>query len=240
MKILAIDTSTSCLTVALSENEDVVAEFNLNNKIRHSQIILPMIDDVLRQYSLKPADIDLFAVSSGPGSFTGVRIGMATVKGFSLALKKPAVGISTLDVLAQNVGMFYTKGSIICPLLDARENQVNNALYEADGGYVNKITDYRLTTIDDLKEELKTYEKVMFVGEGARIYSEDIKRNFGEKAHFAFDGYNMPKAGTLAVLAYKKFTYEKVGPGVLNEDLRPIYLKKSYAERVYEAKNAGN
>ena len=137
MKILAIDTSTDYLSLAVLDNGKVLAKFHQKTSMRHSILLVPTIDKMLKRARLKVKDIDCFAISIGPGSFTGLRIGVTVIKGLAYALKKPVVAVPTLDVIAWNAQNF--KG-MICPVLDARKNKVYACIYRSDENAVKKIS----------------------------------------------------------------------------------------------------
>ena len=136
MKILAFDTSATVATVALCDNERLLAEYTVNNGNTHSETLLPMIESLLGHFSMSVSDVDLFAVSVGPGSFTGVRIGAATLKGLAFASDKPCVGVSTLEAIAENLSV--CKG-LICPVMNARRAQVYTALFRSDGQTLERL-----------------------------------------------------------------------------------------------------
>ena len=138
MKILAVDSSALVASVALAEDGALLGEYTINNKNTHSETLLPMIESLLGFFSLSASDVDLFAVSSGPGSFTGVRIGAATVKGLAFAMNRACVGVSTLEALAYN--MIAYKG-LVCAVMNARRAQVYTALFRSDGNELTRITE---------------------------------------------------------------------------------------------------
>lgn len=232
MRVLAIDTATVLASVALVEGDTVIAESSVSNIKTHSRILMPMISKVFEIASLRPRDIDAIGVSIGPGSFTGVRIGVATAKGMAISLKKPLIGVSTLDGLAQNTP--FADG-IICPILDAREGQVNNALYRFEKYSLKRLTDYRVLSIYELIEELMGYtEKIIMSGDGVFLYRDVITNALSEKVFFAPVNAIMPRATSIAYLASERI---KRGIQSASGNVVPIYLKKSYAERIRENKN---
>ena len=169
MKILALDSTALTSTAAIAEDGKPLAVSSVTYKLNHSATLLPMIDNLFVSTGLSVDDIDIFAYSSGPGSFTGVRIGAATVKGLAFGRKKPCVPVSSLEALACNLTGF---DGIICPVMDARRGQVYNALFENG----RRICDDRVITLDALSEELKAYadKKIYFVGDGYGIAEEAI------------------------------------------------------------------
>jgi tRNA threonylcarbamoyladenosine biosynthesis protein TsaB len=173
--------------------------------------------------------IDAIAVTSGPGSFTGLRIGVTTAKALALALEVPIIGIPTLDVMAYNI---IHSNSVICPIMDARRNQVYTALYRWEEKILRRLTDYNTVDIEEYLEEIKAhYEKVVFLGDGVWQYQSKIKGCLAEKAEFAPSYLNLQRAGTLVQLA--SYEYDK-GNAVDASEFVPMYLRKSQAERERE------
>ena len=223
MNIFAMDTSTLTATVAVLSDEKLLGEFSVSNKLTHSVTIMPMTDSLLKSASLALNDIDVFAVSVGPGSFTGLRIGMATVKTFAQALGKPIIGVSSLDAAAGNFAL--AKG-LVCPMFDARRSEVYNAVYK-DG---SKICQDRAIHTDALFNELSG-KAVVFAGDGAIIHSEKIK-SMGESGwSIAPQHLILPKASSVAYAALKR-----AQKGDFDDvyTLNPVYLRKSQAERERE------
>ena len=223
MNIFAMDTSTLTATVAVLSDEKLLGEFSVSNKLTHSVTIMPMTDSLLKSASLALNDIDVFAVSVGPGSFTGLRIGMATVKTFAQALGKPIIGVSSLDAA---VGNFALAKGLVCPMFDARRSEVYNAVYK-DG---SKICQDRAIHTDALFNELSGKE-VVFAGDGAIIHSEKIK-SMGESGwSIAPQHLILPKASSVAYAALKR-----AQKGDFDDvyTLNPVYLRKSQAERERE------
>jgi len=164
MKLLAIDTSTDYLSVAVMDGAKAIARVHRMVPRSHSSLLMPTIDAMLRKAKLKLKDIDGFCVSIGPGSFTGLRIGVATVKGLAFCTKKPIVTVPTLDVIAANA---VTSRGIVCVVLDARKNKVYACIYRTDGTKARKVSAILLTGADTLLEKLKGYDTVSLVGDYA-------------------------------------------------------------------------
>lgn len=225
MIILSVDTSTQNACAAVMNDHGIVAEYTISNKKTHSQNIMPMIDDMLKKANISMDMIDLFAVTVGPGSFTGLRIGMATVKTFAQVMKKPIIGVSTLEVLARNCIM---SDKLACPMIDARREDVYNALFKS-GEYV--VSD-RAININELLEEIKEQE-VVFVGDGADVHKDLIKKIMGDRASFASGAANSTRAANVCEIALKKFD-----SGIVDDayTLNPFYLRVSQAEREYAEK----
>ncbi|MDO8525569.1 MAG: tRNA (adenosine(37)-N6)-threonylcarbamoyltransferase complex dimerization subunit type 1 TsaB [Candidatus Omnitrophota bacterium] len=211
MTILAIDTSTDYLSLAIMRDEKILARFHRRSRMRHSSLLVPMIDRLLKKARVKLEAIDCFAISIGPGSFTGLRIGAVTVKGFSYALNKPIVTVPTLDVIARNVKGF--KG-IICPVLDARKNKVYACLYKSDGKNVNKISKYLLLPAKELIEKTAGYDKIVFLGDG---YCSSEQRSCESRTSRHWH----PKAEVVARLGAEYYRGKRF---VTAEDLEPMYL----------------
>ena len=161
MKILALDTSGPNCSVAVIDENKVIANFNLNLGTTHSQILLPLIDELNKFSNLTLNDIDVFACSIGPGSFTGLRIGIATIKGFAISLNKPVISVPSLTGLAYNVPTF---DGIVCTVLDAKNDNVYSALFNVKNK-PEMIGDYLTNTIDSLVNELNKYDKNILLGE---------------------------------------------------------------------------
>ena len=222
MKILAIDTSALTATASILSEDMLIGEISTTTKLTHSQTIMPMIDELLKKVSLDITDIDLFACSEGPGSFTGLRIGIGTIKGLAYGLGKPVVGVSTLEALAHNIDF---TDLVICPIMDARKGQVYNGLYRYNGNTLECITEPRALSIEELCQELT--ERTIFVGDGVNVHKEKIKELLGNKAVFAAPQNLLQRAGSVAYATLKK-------EAVSAEDLTAVYLRKPQAERERE------
>lgn len=235
MKILALDTSTVAATVAVIEDNRLLGEFLLNHKKTHSQKLLPMIKEILEDLELKPEDIDVFSASIGPGSFTGLRIGVTTIKAMAYALDKPVVGVPTLDVIAYNIPV---GDYMVCPIIDARNNQVYTALYQSKGSLKERVTEYLGIPVAELASIIgEKKEKVVFAGDAVDIHMGYLKEELGELCEFAPGNLCLPRASSAAHLAY-----EKASQGLVQNsfELVPFYLRKSQAEREYEMKQLDN
>lgn len=225
MKILGIDTSAKVTSVAIIDNERILSEFNIDTKLTHSQSLMPMVDSALSLAALSVNDIDGFAVSVGPGSFTGLRIGIGAVKGLSYTLERPCAAVSAITALAHNL-----KGvnGIICPVMDARCNQVYTAIFEADGVNVTRLTDDMAISIDDLSNILKEYEKNIFlVGDGADLCYNKFSSCF-VNLFIADSGKKLQRAAAVALCSLKDF---EDGNTLSAGELMPLYLRLPQAER---------
>ncbi|SKC55638.1 tRNA (adenosine(37)-N6)-threonylcarbamoyltransferase complex dimerization subunit type 1 TsaB [Maledivibacter halophilus] len=233
MNILAIDTSSLVATVAVMNEEKLIGEYTINSPMTHSQKLMPIIDELLRGIELSMEDIDFIAISRGPGSFTGIRIGIATAKGLAHSRDIPIIGVSSLEALAYNIT--YSR-ELICPIMDARRNQVYTGVYKWVEHKLINVVDEAPLSIGELMDKLKEREeKVIFLGDGLNRYKNDIVNILGDKALFAPLYVNMQRASSVAQLALDKINDDKVNTqSYLN--IVPIYLRKSEAERQYEEK----
>ncbi len=225
MKILALDTSALTATAAVLDGDTIVCEESTTTKLTHSQTIMPMIDDLLRKASLDISDIDLFACSCGPGSFTGLRIGIGTVKGLAYGTGKKVCAVSTLEALAHNIPF---SDYIIAPIMDARRGQVYNALYRWENGKLITIEEPRAISIEELCNSLN--EKTVFVGDGVKAYKDKISVLLGDSALFAPPSHVLQRASCVAMAALSK---EVTQPA----ELSAVYLRKPQAEREREERS---
>ena len=177
MKILALESSALTASVALCENGRVLGEYTVNNGNTHSETLLPMTESLLRFLNLSISDVDLFAVSSGPGSFTGVRIGVATLKGLAFGSKKPCIGVSTLEAMAYNL---QVPNGLICPVMNARRKQVYTALFRLRGNGLERLMPDSAISVDELDRALSEYdEPVYLVGDGYELAAELLTHEIG-------------------------------------------------------------
>lgn len=224
MQILSIDTCSVTATAAVVSDDRLVAEVVQNNGKTHSRNIMPMIECMLSQADISPDDIDCFAAAVGPGSFTGVRIGVATVKALAHATGKPCVAVSALEGLAYNVFPF---NGIVCPIMDARRGQVYNALF--DGRNMSRITEDRVVSMEELLEELKgKTDAVIFTGDGVSVFENMIKEALGENAVISPRMQRLHLAASVAEIGERKFLD---GDTMTYDELKPLYLRLSQAER---------
>lgn len=234
MKVLAIDTSSVVAAVALMDDEKLLGEYSINNKKTHSQKLMVMIDEIMKDLDIKPSDIDVFAASIGPGSFTGLRIGVTTAKAMAYATNKPVVGVPTLDALAYNI---VTSEFIICPILDARNSQVFTALYEVKGKRFERITEYMGIPVFELVQIIvQNNKKVIFTGDAIDLHKDYFKSEVGENCEFAPLGNRLQRGASVAELA---LMMAKEGKFTSSFELVPFYLRKSQAERELEKKLCG-
>lgn len=225
MNILAVDTSALTATVAVMKNGVLVFENNITNALTHSETLMPMIDYALSSVKLSVKDIDLFAVSCGPGSFTGIRIGVSAIKALAYATNKPVYGINTLEALACNLSVTEVR---VCPIMDARRSQVYNAIYKFAHGKAEVLEAPRALSVEELCEEIT--EKTIFTGDGVTVYRDKITQLCGDKALFAPAHLTLQRAASIAYAASMASEDEYLTP----EALEVIYLRKSQAERERE------
>lgn len=234
MKIFAADTSAKSASVALVEDGVIKGEYFINTMLTHSETMMPMIDSLLKSVRTKPEDIDCFAVNCGPGSFTGLRIGIAAVKGMAFALDKPCAAVSTLEAMAYN---FRRKNTIACAVMDARCNQVYNALFDVSEDEPIRLCDDRALQIDELAEELKQFEKsIVLVGDGANLCFEKLSDRI-ENIELADENVRFQRASSTAFAAMKLYAN---GELLTSDRLMPKYLRLPQAQRELISKNKLN
>ncbi len=223
IKILALDSTADISSVSVCCGDRLVSEITNNTGNTHSQTLLPSVEQALKMAELSVDDIDVFACSTGPGSFTGVRIGVATVKGIAYGRSKPCVPVSTLEALAYNLVGF---NGIICPVMNARRSQVYNALFKCDNGVISCLCPDRAISIADLDSELSGLEEPIYLcGDGYSITENGFcKTNIS----FVPVRYRYQSAYGVAQIALAKFSR---GEFVSDTQLAPIYLRPSQAER---------
>lgn len=230
MKILSADTSAKTASAAIIEDGKVLAEYNMQTGLTHSQTLMPMIDTVLRLANVTAAEIDGFACANGPGSFTGLRIGIGAIKGLSYGLNKPCIGISTLHALANNLSGIE---GIICAVMDARCNQVYNAIFESSAEDFSEIISDRAISIENLGEDLAKFTKNIFlVGDGADLCYNKLKTNI-KGLFLANELVRFQHAASVGLLAAQKL---ENGEGCTAADLSAVYLRLPQAERELKAK----
>ncbi len=233
MKILALECSGASASVALLTDGVLVSEAFTNAKITHSQTLLKMAADMLNNTNISIKDVDGFAISAGPGSFTGVRIGISAVKGLAAPFNKPCVAVSTLSAIAEN---FKGQDCLVCAVLDARCNQVYNALFKIENGEITRLTPDRAMKSDDLAKELKrkrTRHNIIVAGDGANVFYPFAKEN--KKVILAQSTLLYQRASGVATFAENEFLNENT---VTSKEILPIYLRLPQAERELKAKRS--
>lgn len=226
MKILGIDSSGIVASVAVAEDDVLLAEYTVNYKKTHSQTLLPMLDEIVKMTELDLNTIDAIAVAAGPGSFTGLRIGSATAKGLGLALGKPLAAVPTAEALAYNL---YDTAGLICPIMDARRNQVYTGIYRFEDHRLMVVRPQWADSITEVLEELNLLgEPVTFLGDGVPVFRDAIARTLTLPYSFAPAHLNRQRAGAVASLGS---VYVREGRVQTAEEHTPEYLRVSQAER---------
>jgi tRNA threonylcarbamoyladenosine biosynthesis protein TsaB len=221
--ILAFESSAKAASVALMQDSVLLGEQFENNGKTHSATLMPMAQGLLRDCDISAADLDCVAVAKGPGSFTGVRIGVAAAKGLAWAAEKPVCGVSTLEAMAQQ--MAFCRG-ILCPVMDARRSQVYNALFSSDGAQLTRLCPDRAISLEELKKDLETYENPVFlVGDGSKLCYNTLD---GVALQFPPAHLEMQRASGVAMVAARMAA---AGELTTPEELTPNYLRLSQAER---------
>lgn len=231
MKILAIDCSAKSVSAAIADNGRLIAESFLNIKLTHSETLMPIIEQVLSNARLTLKNIDGFAVTAGPGSFTGIRIGISAIKGLAFAEQKPVYAFSTLDAMSLAFESGFATRGIICGLMDARRNQFYNAIFKIENGEIKRLSEDRTIEAEALKNELKNYNlPVILMGDGAELFysltSDDADFSLAPET------VRIQRASGIAIKASADDTLTPVTPHAL----QAIYLRKSQAEREREEK----
>lgn len=221
MKILAIDTSSFPASVAITDDGILLGEYIIRNQRKHSQNIMMMTERLFDDLGMDISEIDVFAVTSGPGSFTGLRIGISSIRAFAQAMQKPVAAVNTLEALAYNLPL---TDKIIVPMLDARRDEVFTAAYRFKNGVAEEITPPCVMTITQIIEQYKP-EEIILTGDGVIIHKDELNG-------FSFAPINLSetRASALAAAAYKKDEFCDYN------HVQPLYLRKSQAEREYEGR----
>lgn len=227
MKILAIESSANVASVAVIDEDNLIAEYTVNHKKTHSQTLMPMLDEIVSMTELEMGTVDAFAIAGGPGSFTGLRIGSATVKGLAMGCDKPVISVPTVDAMAYSL---YGYTSVICPMMDARRSQVYTGLYTFDekGAFV-VLKDQNALPVEEIIEEINLLGKtVVLLGDGIPVNEEKIKELLTVPYIFAPACANRQRAAAVGQLAME---YYRAGKYVSAAEHVPEYLRVSQAER---------
>lgn len=225
MLTLGLDTTAGTASAAILSNEKLLCEYTLNSGNTHSQTLLPMIENMLGLLGKKTSDIDLYACAAGPGSFTGVRIGTATVKGLAAPFDTPCVPVSALEALAQNLVGYE---GILCPVMNARRQQVYTALFASDGRELRRLDEDRAMAVEELAAILRKMDKpVYFTGDGYDLVWTLTDRITPERLRYQ-------SAASVALCGYKKYTRAEDKTGFTADALLPTYLRKPQAQRERE------
>lgn len=221
MYMLSVDSSAVTASACLTEDGNVIKSEFINKGLTHSETLLPMIENVMKGVSYN--ELGAIAVNAGPGSFTGVRIGIATVKGLAFPNNTSCISVSTLESIAYN---FTDENCVVCAVMDARRMQFYNALFRVENGNVQRLCNDRAISIEDLREELKSYDNVVIAGDGARLFFENAGL---DNITLADDEKVYQNAVGVSLAALNK---EKISPNAL----LPVYLRPSQAERELKLK----
>lgn len=232
MRILGIESSSLVASVAIVEDGVTMAEYSANFKKTHSQTLLPMIDSMVSLLGIELSTIDAIAVSGGPGSFTGLRIGSATAKGLGFALNKPLIHVPTLDGTAYNL---FGASGLICPIMDARRNQVYTGIYRFEKEFQTVMEQDALDMNDLIQRLNEMGERVIFLGDGVPVYEKLIAEQLTVPYDLAPAHVNRQRAASIAALGAKYFAEGKVESAA---EHGPDYLRKSQAEREREEREA--
>ena len=233
MLVLGIESSAAAASAAVVKGGRLLGQFYCNTAMTHSQTLLPMAEGLLRSLGMTCGDLDLLAVSAGPGSFTGVRIGVSCVKGIAFPHDTPCCGVSTLEAIAY--GGLGWEGCVLCAVMDARCGQVYNALLRAENGALQRLTADRALAIEALEEECKGFgPSLVLLGDGAALCHKTFSQ-WG--ARLAPEGQRYQQAASVAFLGQEK---AQAGLAVSAAELAPVYLRLPQAERELKRKREGN
>ena len=223
MLVLAVDTTTPCGSVALLDDLKLRCEINSESPLTHSERLLPSVDFVLKSESLHVSDLDAFAVAVGPGSFTGIRIGLSLIKSFAFSSGKPVAHVSALKALALKLS--HPPSRLLCPMLDARKGEIYAALFESKKGDLSELVPQGVYKPDQFLTLLPRHRIISFIGSGVEFYRDKIFDYLKDKSRFSqrtcFIAYEVGRLG---------FQILKAGNGVSSQDVQPLYFRKSQAE----------
>ncbi len=229
MKILAIDTSSTVASVAILDEDKIAAEYSINYKMTHSVTLMQMLENIIKISGIELSEMDAFAIDAGPGSFTGLKIGSATIKALAYACNKPVISVETTLSLAYNI---YMKEGLVCPVMDARRDRVYSGIYEYDNYKLKCLLEQDAYELLYLIDKINLSNKnVVFVGDGVDVYKELIIKNC-KNAVFAYPHLLLQRAGSVAFAAKMKYEDGKYDTAFNH---KPIYLRESSA--VIQRKN---
>jgi tRNA threonylcarbamoyladenosine biosynthesis protein TsaB len=230
--ILSIDSSTPVAGIAVSDGKKLLGEVMINTQNTHSEKLMPMVAQLLHDLQMNIQQIDAVAITCGPGSFTGLRIGMATAKGIVQGGNKKLIAIPTLDTLAQNLNHYP---GIICPIMNAQKKQVYTAIYKSTETGMERLSDYQAIEAETLAEQLLALgETVWFTGDGVDAFADVFRAKLGAQCRLADGNTVLPRAGALAMLAAERAEQEQFDD-LYQAEL--FYIRKSEAEVQWEARN---
>ncbi|MFC2141496.1 tRNA (adenosine(37)-N6)-threonylcarbamoyltransferase complex dimerization subunit type 1 TsaB [Acidobacteriota bacterium] len=223
MLILAVDTNTSAGSVAVLRDRRLLAEVNLDSPRTHSERLLPSIDLLMDALGIRLADIDGYALAVGPGSFTGIRIGMSTVKSFAFSSRKPIAAVSNLEALALKIKQ--TQARLLCPLMDAKKSEVYSGLFEVRAGGMREIVAQGLYRPDRLFSQFPSHRIITFIGSGVPVYRDRLADYFKDKARLSRRSLHV--GFEVGLLGYERL---KSGRGLDSFQVEPLYFRRSQAE----------
>jgi len=227
LKILSIDTSSPVCAVAILEDNKLIKEISQNNGLTHSEKLMPIIEQILTETNLKLKDIDLLVCDKGPGSFTGIRIGVATIKAFTDSLNIPAIGISSLETLAYNIN----NNGIICSLIDAKNYNCYYGVFESNGHTYSQMNHLSVDNISNILENFKNIDSpITFVGDGANVYKDKILQVLPNGQFTSDNDLSAYKLGLAGINHFKNNT---------EEEILPLYLRAPKAQQLLEANKNG-
>lgn len=234
MKILSIDTSSKICSVAVLEDNNVIIEKNIDDSLTHSQKLMTMIDNILNELNIKLTDFDLFTCCIGPGSFTGVRIGVSTIKAFCDVTNVPVTSVSSLEGLACNTlgSNIRSTSTIVCSLIDAKNDNVYCGIFNNE---FIQLEDLCAKNINEILNLLNKYSSstILFVGDGA-VYHKDLILEKFPNSLFVEDEFNKQTSVSIGIAGFNKYNKGFYGN---SNSLSPLYLRKSQAERALEGEN---
>lgn len=232
MKILSLDTSSNICSVAILEDTNIVAQKCIENELTHSQKLMPLVDEILTQTKLTLKDFDFYACCTGPGSFTGVRIGVSTVKAFCDVTNVPVVGVSSLESLAYNTLNFANNTDIVCAVLDAKNDNVYFGLFKKIESHFELLENLDAKNIDEMIATLEKYfnTPILFVGDGSKKHQCKLQEHFS-RSIFTPDLYDKQTAISVGISGYYHYANGEAGT---SNSIVPLYLRKSQAERALE------
>lgn len=228
MKILGVDTSTKIASIAVIDEEKVLGEYTLNQEMSHSENLIPMIKELLNNLYINIEDIDMYSVAIGPGSFTGLRIGVAAVKSLAHLFNKPIVGISTLEGMAYNL----PHNEIVIPMIDARRDRVYTGVYSWENGVLKTIKADDVVEMNTLLEDLKKYDSISVNGDGSILHKDRLRENL-KQVKFSTKAQNICKATSICELALIRFQNHDLDNYFT---LAPDYLRETQAQRELKEK----
>lgn len=223
MIVLALDTTTFAGSAAVLKKTKLLAEVNIDSPSTYSERLLPNIDFILKSNGLKMKDIDAFSIAVGPGSFTGIRIGLSTIKSFAYASGKPVASVSTLKALA--LKLQHPRSRLICPVLDAKKSEIYSALFESTGNSLQEVLAQGVYSPDQFFSLLPSHRVIHFIGNGVGIYRDKIYQYFKDKARFSVRSFFI--AYEIGLLGYELL---KANKGLDFREIKPLYFRKSQAE----------